>query len=284
MSKKTQLLKYLIYFAKKIFCILTIKEDKTCILPYKKLKSKIIINIITKIMVTTTKRVVLSNYLEKIEKLENSFTKNGIYIHKGNILTKHLLYNFIDYISKAIKQEAYMQEVFILINNTNRLDKNNIIYLAKQFKRLNVVTKNINSFKKLETYLEEELGIAITITNNKRKSLLKAKIIVNIDFDEEMLNSFNINNKAIIIQMNHIQVRSKLFSGINILDYEITYKKDIFSERMYNKFNKKILYESLIYSKNYDSIVKKIQEDDVKIINLIGKNGVINEAEYKYYC
>ena len=36
---------------------------------------------------------------------------------------------------------------------------------------------------KLSDYLEG-LGIAITVTNNKRKSLLKAKFIINLDFDE----------------------------------------------------------------------------------------------------
>ncbi len=62
------------------------------------------------------------------------------------------------------------------------------------------------------------MGIAITITNNKRKSLLKAKIIINMDFDEELINSFNLNSKALVIQLNkEIYIKSKLFNGINIL-------------------------------------------------------------------
>lgn len=278
---KSRIIKFIIYLLKKVFCIITIKKNKVCILPYKKLRSKFIIKIIIKIIAKTTNRVVLSNYLAKTEKIEEEFSKKNIYIHKGDVLKNYLLYNFIDYISKCINKEIYTQEIFILINSLDSVKENTIINLAKNFKRLNIVTKNIKHFKKLENYLETELGIGVTITNNRRKSLLKAKIIINMEFCEELINSFNINSKAVIIQMNNnIYIQSKLFNGVNILDYQIVYKKEVFEDMEYKKFSKKELYESRIYNREYKIILKQIEEDEVKIVNLLGRNGIINKKEY----
>lgn len=227
-----------------------------------------------------TKGVVLSNYLNQGEYTNEKITQNGIYIYTGKLLSNYLLYDLVEYISKMRKEEIHTQEVFILTNNPTKVDENNIIYFAKNFKRINIVTNRINYFKKMENHLEDKLGIAITITNNKRKSLLKAKIIINLDFDEEIINSFNINRNAIILNPNNkINIKSKLFNGINVCDYQIIYK-DKFNSPIYKKFDKKILYESTIIDKKYDEVINQIKEDNVRIVNLIGKNGVINQKEY----
>ena len=47
--------KSVICFFKRLFCILTIKDNKICILPYKKINNKFVINIITKIVCKLTK-------------------------------------------------------------------------------------------------------------------------------------------------------------------------------------------------------------------------------------
>lgn len=49
----------------------------------------------------------------------------------------------------------------------------------------------------------------------------------------------------------------------------------------YRKFDRKVLYESTIIRKTYDEVIKQIEEDNVRIVNLIGKNGVINIQEYR---
>lgn len=281
-SKIPLIFKYIIYFLKKVFCILTVKNNNICVLPYKKVTNKLSINIITKIVIKLTKKVVLSNYLNELQELNNGFYDKGIYIYKGYMLPYYLIYNFIEYISKIRNEDTISQEIFILVNNLNEINKNSIIYLSQKFKRLNIVTPKIKNFTKISDYLEE-LGIAITVTNNKRKSLLKAKFIVNFDFDEDMLNLFNINTKAIIIEINRkVNIRSKLFNGINILDFQMTYDNKIsdFNSDNYKKFDKKILYERTLEGEKYDDIIKNIQEDNVKIINLIGKNGIINKQEY----
>ncbi len=277
-----KIIKAIIYLFKKVFCVLTIRNENICVLPYKRIQNKTIINIIIKIISKISKNVVLSNYLNGLEQLKIQLKEKNINIYNGKILSKYLLYNFVEYIAKQKNENSYSQEISILTNNLSKIDEENIIYFSKNFKRINIVTKSINKFKKLEEKLEE-LGIGITITNNKRKSLLKAKIIINLDFDEDMLNSFNINQNAIIIQAGKkVNIKSKLFNGINILDYQIIYESehiDITNEE-FKKFDKKLLYESIVGSKKYEDVINMIKKDNVRIVNLIGKNGIIQKQEY----
>lgn len=273
------IVKRFVYIIKKILCILTITEEKICILPYKN-DNRFITKLIIKIISRTTKRVVLSNYLNQKEDINLKLKENNVHVHNGNVLSNYLIYNFISYIAKMRNEDTHMQEVYILINKPNALDESNIIYFAKNFKRINIVTNHIKHFRRLENYLEEKFGIAITITNNKRKSLAKAGIIINLDFDEELINSYNINTQAIILNPNKkIEIYSKLFNGINISDYQIIYSNK-FSNSVYKKFDKKLLYETVLIDKNYEQAMKQIKEDNVKIVNLIGKNGIINRQEY----
>lgn len=260
--------------------MLTITEEKICILPYKNVNNKLITNLVIKTITKATKRVVLSNYINKKEDINLKLKENNVHVHNGNILSNYLIYNFVSYIAKMRNEDTHMQEVYILINKPNALDESNIIYFAKNFKRINIVTNHINYFRKLENYLEEKFGIAITITNNKRKSLAKAGIIINLDFDEELINGYNVNTQAIILNPNNkIEIHTKLFNGINISDYQIIYSEK-FINKAFKKFDKKMLYESILSDKNYEQAMKQIKEDNVKIVNLIGKNGIINRQEY----
>lgn len=280
-SRLPMWLKKVCLFLKKEFCILTIKENSICVLPYKHIKNKLIVNVVTKIITKKTKRVVLSDYLNKLEYMKKTFIKNNIYIYKGKILGNYLIYNFVEYISKIKGESAYTQEISILVNNCDTLNKNNIIYLANNLKRVNIVTNKLNDFAKIATYLENEMGIGITVTSNKRKSLAKAKIIINIDFSEEMINQFNINRDAIIININNsVEIKTKLFNGINVYDYYIEYDMDLDNELL-KYFDKKLIYESMLNKKNYNEIIESINKDNLQIVNLVGKNGIINEVEYK---
>lgn len=273
-----QIAKVIVSFVKKMFCILTLKENGLCILPYRDQKKTYIIKLITKCICKISKNVVLSKRLYVNTDLKEELNKEGIHIFNGKLLFNYLLLDCLKYISKYMNIEIQKQEISILLNNITELDKNSIIYLSQNLKRVNIVTNNINSFKRLENYLQEELGISIIITNNKKKSLLKSKIIVNVDFNENEINLYNINRNAIIINVNNkINIKSKGFTGINISDYEIIYKPINKSA----KFNKGMIYESLVYNKGkYNDIIEQIKKDKVKIVNLIGQKGVIDRKEY----
>lgn len=280
-SKLPVLLKKIILFSKQLLCILTIKENGICVLPYKNIKNKVIIKIITKIIAKNTQSVVLSNYLNDLEYLTKTLTDRKVHIYNGKILSNYLIYNFIKYISKLKNEEVHAQEIAILVNTCNRLNTQNIVELANKLKRINIVTTKISDFNKIATYLENTMGIGITITNNKRKSLAKAKIIINIDFNEETLNQFNINRYAIIININNsVEIKTKLFNGINAYDYYIDYDRDLDNELL-KFFDKKLVYESMLEKKDYNKIIEDIVMDNLQIVNLVGKNGIINETEYK---
>ena len=49
-----------------------------------------------------------------------------------------------------------------------------------------------------------------------KKSLVKTPIILNLDFNMQVLNKYKINENAIIINVEgDMKIRSKRFSGIN---------------------------------------------------------------------
>ena len=104
-------LKYFIYLFKKLFCILTIKNNKICVLPYKRINNKLIVSVITKIVTKTTKIVVLSNYLNDVEELNKQLYNNKIHICKGNILPYYLIYNFVGYICNI--RNSFSRNIYI---------------------------------------------------------------------------------------------------------------------------------------------------------------------------
>lgn len=165
----------------------------------------------------------------------------------------------------------------MLINDFTDINKEIIIHIAKNIKRLNVVTNHINKCKKIEEYLYNEFGIMLNISNNKRRSLLKSEIIINMDFPEEIINKYRIYDKSVILNINDkIDIKSKRFSGININYYQILMP----DEYKLEGFQNEVIYESLIYVKNkYKDINEKIVKDKIDINKLIGNNGIIRENE-----
>ena len=144
-------------------------------------------------------------------------------------------------------------------------------------KRLNVITNHIEKGKRIQEYLYNNFGIMLNVTNNKRKSLLKSEIIINIDFVEEDINRYKIYDNAIIININDkINIQSKRFNGINVSYYKI----EMPDEYKLEGFKDEIVYESLIYGKTLKNINKEILKDNIKINRLIGNNGFIKEHEF----
>ena len=150
--------------------------------------------------------------------------------------------------------------------------------IEKNIKTLNIITNDISTCNKLEEYLYNEYGIMLNIANNKRKSLLNAELILNIDFPEELINKYKICKNAIIINFeDKIKINSKRFEGININYYKIA----IPSKYKLNNFKNELIYESIILHQNNDfkNIMEKLKKDKIKIKKLIGNNGLINEKE-----
>ena len=163
-----------------------------------------------------------------------------------------------------------------MINDLTDIEFENIKTLARKYKNINIVTNHMEKFKNLEKQLQEDEGIIITITNNRKKSLMKSKIILNIDFPQELINKYNVQDEAIIVNIKRkTKINKKRFNGLIINDYEIDFRDDKKNNKaLNNKFYLKDLYESELYKKQRISeIKKKIKIDKVVIEKLNLNNG-----------
>ena len=169
-----------------------------------------------------SRQIVLSNSLKEDRELVNLLYSNNINICTGKWIFKYFLDEVIDEVLVKKAKKRQESEIHICVNDVDTQIENYIYKLATGFKRINIITNHIGKFKKIETKLYEENGLLITITNNKRKSLLKAELIVNFDFPKELLNQFAIFDNAIIINLDgEMKIRKKRFSGRIINDFKI---------------------------------------------------------------
>lgn len=223
---------------------------------------------------SNSKKVVLSKEIYKEQKYINYLNTYGLEIQDGKWLFEILLPNVVEYIINKRKIEKV--NISMLINDLTDIELENIKNLARKYKSINIVTNHIEKFRKLEKQLQEDEGIIITITNNKKKSLMKSQIILNIDFPKELINKYNIKDEAIIVNLKgNIRINKKRFNGLNINNYEIDFRNDKKNDKsLKNKFYLKDLYQSELYKKQRISEIKeKIKNDKVIIKSLILNNG-----------
>ncbi len=184
-----------------------------------------------------------------------------------------MLNDILKYVSKATKKSLETINLSILISNPYDIVNEQIIEIAPNIKNLKIVTPNVSKFLNLEEILYIEYGIALQVTNNKKKALTNSDVILNFDFDENTINQYEINNSATIININHkIKIHKINFYGHIINNYKIEYAEEIMqsfeNDKITNKkdFKSNILYESLIYRKDtYKNIKKQLIQDKVRL-------------------
>ena len=284
-SKRVLFLKKMIFYFKNKFNIITKKNINNIniwILPYMKdISLKKLEKIIRKELINKEIRLVLSSSLKKKEIID-IFDKYNIQYINGNLAKRELLFKVINYINKLQKKKQNEREITILTNEVTEENFNLITRIAFESKSIKIVSKYINKFKNLEEKLYNENGIAIQFSNSYRKSLKNVDIIINLDFTEVEINEYQINSKAIIINIeNNLRIKTKSFSGIVVNSYNIDFKKPIkeFQDilKLLKEFNSLDIYESILNSINKHLI----KENNIKILNTIGNNGIILEKEFK---
>ena len=267
-DKPSFILKMLsIPIAKEDKIILPIGEEKISIKKSEKLAQKTM-KILEK---ANCKKVVLSKKMSKQEEYINFLHSYGAKIIEGKWLFKALTLKVLDYIveKKRLKKEEI--QISILINEIEPNMLENIKEIVKQYKRVNIVTNHFEKFKKIEQQIFDENGIMITVTNNKKKSLSKSQIILNVDFPKELINKYRIFEEAIIVNLcGNVVISSKRFNGTNIIDYEIDYtSNEEFDCDKDNLYDKKKIYEAQTYTnRTFDYLQKKFLKDKVKIMYL----------------
>lgn len=267
----------------RLFKIIRI-EDNKLILPIKnkekneKISKKLAIKTKKILDKTKSKKIVLSKKIKENELYVNNLYTYGLDIVDGKWLFEVISCKILDYIVKLKKIKKEETQISILVNYLTDYTLQNIKKIASEYKRVNIVTNHIEKFKKIEEKLYNEEGIMIIVTNNKKKSLLKSNIILNIDFPKELLNKYNIYENAIIININgNMKIEKKRFNGITINNYEINVKGENYEKiNSLNKYYIRDLYEAKFYkTMPYKEIIKKINSDKLDISNLIGNNGPI---------
>ena len=256
-------------------------EDNTIIVPIcKKTTSKQIEKLAQKTnkiinKLSNSKKAVLSKQAQEEVQFVNYLNSYGIQIANGRWLFEILLTNIVEYLIHKKKIEK--ANISILINDLTEIELRNIKTLAIKYKTINIVTNHIEKFTKLEEKLQEE-GVIITITNNKKKSLMKSNIIINVDFPKELLNKYRIKEDSNIINLRgKMKIIQKRFNGLNINNYEIDFRDDKKEICAYSgKFYLRDLYESKLYKKQgIDAILQEINRDKIVIKKLYLNNGTI---------
>lgn len=246
---------------KKIYIIPDVKRKKV----YKK-----IIKIIKKEQTSTQKvQVVLSKSIKEYQ----MYFKN-IKVVDGKLVMKESICEILNKVLGFNKIE--LQDIYILTNKYNEFGNRIIKILKEKVKSINIITKEISKYNNLEEILSKE-GIIISVANNKRKSLKKSKIIINLDFTKEELKEYAIFRNSIIINLTNEKIDNlKSFDGIIIQNIDVDLKEGqkewIIQNNLEEKFNIVEVYESILNSTNKN-------KEEFNICTLYGNNGKIDEKE-----
>lgn len=227
---------------------------------------------------STSQKVVLSKEIQKENVYINYLNTYGLKIQDGRWLFEILITDIIEYIINKKKLETSKLKISMLINDITDFEIENIKLLAKKYKNLNIVTNHIEKIKKIEEELLEKEGIMITVTNNRKKSLVKSDIIYNVDFPEEILNKYVITDDAIIINLRgKMKIKKKRFNGIIINNYEINLRDDKKNEKMISKkYYFRDIYQAELYQKQgFNNLKEKVKKDNVRVSKLFLSNGEI---------
>lgn len=238
-------------------------------------------------------------------KLKEKFSKS-INTLTGNTLMRYLSIDILKYIMDKQKTKIEEEDIYIVLKNDDKnlnfrsnLEKLKSYlkpYICK-FKLTNLISNDIRNLRKIQQEILEEKNILISISNNKRKALSRAKYIININLNKKELEKYKINQNGIIINLEDDVIYDKIgFSGININTVELIIPDEyIESFEEIGEFSSLQIYENIIleYIKDgikkedfihnkmnfYQIIDEKIKKDNVKIKYLVGNNGKISDKE-----
>ena len=211
------------------------------------------------------------------------YVDKKILIDEKDII-KYLILEILEYIFEIQGKKMEQEDIYFLINKDEDIYLENIKTLSEKFKTTNIITEELSKFQKIvENIFEEET--TIYLSNNKRKSLRRAKYIVNFDYGIGEIEKYNINRTAILINIEQkVKIESMAFEGISINNVNIQIPDELIEHfgRMREKINKNILYMSLVNQKQELARIKdRIKEDNIHILNLIGDKGIISQEEFK---
>ncbi len=263
------------HWEKMLNIILTTKLEDNYVYEISNIKRGCIKKLNKKIYKDNVKQILCEKKIEEHIEIDKLIT--------GKNIMKYIIYEIIEYIFTKQEKQTGLEDIYFLIKKDEEIYLKNIIFLSKIFKTTNIITDQVNKFQKIAEKLYEEDETVISVSNNKRKSLRRAKYIINFDLNAEELISYNINRTALIINItNDIKIENLSFEGISINNVSLELPDEIkdYFGILSKKIDKTALYASLLNQKQeLDRIRIKIKEDNIHILNLIGYNGEIDQNE-----
>lgn len=258
----------------------TEKGVKRCIPKVKKLMKKYQIS-----------QIVLADVLKQDEAFLQEFQKNRgidrkVHILNGKELMPYLVKEIVEYISKKRGTNIELENLYLLIKKENSDYEENILFLTQHFKTINIVTPCIKAYQNLAKRLEEKYEVMITVTNNRKKSLKRAKWIINFDLSSEEMKRYTINRTATILYLNKEGIYDEnSFEGLHICQAGIDVSQEIkefFDEQnLLKQCPITILYESTLQKKSFKQVKEQMKKDQVKVEKLYGRRGILTDKEYE---
>lgn len=211
---------------------------------------------------------VYSNNIKLSENLkENKYT--------GKIVLRNMIIPLLEHLEKNLNIDFRFENIFLTVDNDK--NKNIIVDLGNRCKSISLITDNIRKLYRLDSKLNKDDNIIVSVSSNRRKALQRARIVVNFDYDETFFENFNINRNCIIINLsNNVLTLKNSFQGSIIEKLEIDYINKYENFINIDNFDKTILYETFIYDENYDSAKEIMMFDNCRIKKVLGMKNEIN--------
>lgn len=213
----------------------------------------------------------------------------NVQVLNGKKLMEFMEFEVVKYVLN--KQNANMknEEIYIVFKKSSDIDLNFLKKFIEGFRVTNIVTNDIERLRNVQNNLFDNDGIMISVSNNKKKALKRAKYILNINLKKEELSKYKINREAIIMNIReNVRFDAPGFEGINISYIKIKCPDEFIEkfEQIGGNFDLAQLYESLLFSddmqkRNIEDIYARIEKDEISIAEVIGNNGVISDEELK---
>lgn len=253
---------------------------------YRKREKQKLVKYIQKLKIDA---IVFSKDFEEEFKLEicNMLSKTNVQILIGKKLMEFMEYEIVKYVLDKQNTNSKQEDVYIIFKKTDKLNLDFLKKFIENFRMVNVVTNDIEKLKRIQENLLDDEGTLISVSNNKKKALKRAKYIVNINLNKEELNKYTVNRDAIIINIQeNVKYDKTSFDGININYFDIQCPDEFVEifEQIGENFDIVQMYESMIFRDNMhktqlDNVYKRISEDGIQITGLIGNNGKITDEE-----
>ncbi len=260
------------------FSVIDIDKNKKCIyinkkyikyMAYKKLNRYLIKHNLEELKdnALIAKEIKIDNRIDSIK-----------YIPKEKYIMKAMIYDILKYTENILNVDFRNECIYVSMINEN--NKDILFEILDMFSSINIVTTRIGCMRRAERSILKRREALISISNNKRKALKRAKILINIDFSDKLLNDFEINRNCIIINLNNNKISLKSSFQGSIIDaihfcYKNRYEEHINKDR----FETDNLYNSYIQYCNYGEAIRYKEKDNCRILDLIGNRGVISNNE-----